>query len=99
RAAASLTGNRPWLAPPVIPYGATHSTRRIVRSVGDPFGMANSPEDELAGMFFLTASAHWGRRRADLFRMVPKKCSAYRVSGNSHGDLRDSGNRGLSYAI
>jgi len=26
----------------------------------------------LAGMFFLTASAHWGRRRADLIRMVPK---------------------------
>src|SRR5215831_8587150 len=26
----------------------------------------------LAGMFFLTASAHWGRRRRDLVRMVPK---------------------------
>src|SRR5262249_31959699 len=25
----------------------------------------------LAGMFLLTASAHWGRRRADLIRMVP----------------------------
>jgi uncharacterized membrane protein len=25
----------------------------------------------LAAMFLLTASAHWGRRRADLIRMVP----------------------------
>ena len=25
----------------------------------------------LAGMFLLTASAHWGKRRADLIRMVP----------------------------
>jgi uncharacterized membrane protein len=25
----------------------------------------------LAVMFFLTASAHWGKRRADLIRMVP----------------------------
>src|SRR5262245_56417488 len=25
----------------------------------------------LAGMFLLTASAHWGRRRPDLVRMVP----------------------------
>src|SRR5207245_1566994 len=25
----------------------------------------------LAGMFFLTASAHWGKRRPDLIRMVP----------------------------
>lgn len=25
----------------------------------------------LAGMFFLTASAHWGKRRPDLVRMVP----------------------------
>ena len=26
----------------------------------------------LGAMFLLTASAHWGRRRADLIRMVPK---------------------------
>lgn len=25
----------------------------------------------LAAMFFLTASAHWGKRRSDLIRMVP----------------------------
>jgi uncharacterized membrane protein len=25
----------------------------------------------LAGMFLLTASAHWGKRRADLIRMIP----------------------------
>ena len=27
----------------------------------------------LAGMFLLTASAHWGKRRPDLIRMVPKQ--------------------------
>jgi uncharacterized membrane protein len=26
----------------------------------------------LAGMFLLTASAHWGRRRPDLVRMIPR---------------------------
>src|SRR5215831_13235904 len=26
----------------------------------------------LAGMFLLTASAHWGKRRPDLVRMVPR---------------------------
>src|SRR5215468_11310075 len=34
--------------------------------------MATALRMGLAGMFFLTASAHWGRRRRDLVRMVPK---------------------------
>jgi uncharacterized membrane protein len=35
------------------------------------FGWWTSLRLALSGMFFLTASAHWGRRRADLIKMVP----------------------------
>jgi uncharacterized membrane protein len=35
------------------------------------FGWWTSLRLALAGMFLLTASAHWGKRRPDLTRMVP----------------------------
>lgn len=35
------------------------------------FGWWTSLRLALAGMFLLTASAHWGKRRGDLIRMVP----------------------------
>ncbi len=35
------------------------------------FGWWTSLRFALAGMFLLTSSAHWGRRRQDLVRMVP----------------------------
>ena len=35
------------------------------------FGWWTSLRLALAGMFLLTASAHWGKRRSDLIRMVP----------------------------
>ena len=35
------------------------------------FGWWTSLRLALAGMFLLTASAHWGKRRPDLIRMVP----------------------------
>src|SRR5262245_46094422 len=35
------------------------------------FGWWTSLRLALAGMFLLTASAHWGKRRADLIKMVP----------------------------
>lgn len=35
------------------------------------FGWWTSLRIALAGMFLLTASAHWGKRRTDLIRMVP----------------------------
>jgi uncharacterized membrane protein len=35
------------------------------------FGWWTSLRLSLAGMFLLTASAHWGKRRPDLIRMVP----------------------------
>jgi uncharacterized membrane protein len=36
-----------------------------------PFGWWTSLRLALAGMFLLTASAHWGKRRKDFIRMVP----------------------------
>ena len=36
-----------------------------------PFGWWTALRIGLAAMFLLTASAHWGKRRADLIRMVP----------------------------
>jgi len=40
-----------------------------------PLGWLTALRMGLAGMFFLTASAHWGRQRADLIRMVPNSFS------------------------
>ena len=37
------------------------------------FGWWTALHLALAGMFLLTASAHWGKRRADLIRMVPAR--------------------------
>jgi len=37
-----------------------------------PLGWQTALRVSLAGMFLLTASAHWGRRRPDLVRMVPR---------------------------
>jgi uncharacterized membrane protein len=36
-----------------------------------PLGWHTALRVGLAGMFLLTASAHWGRRRPDLIRMIP----------------------------
>jgi uncharacterized membrane protein len=36
-----------------------------------PLGWLSALRISLAVMFLFTASAHWGRRRADLIRMVP----------------------------
>jgi len=45
-----------WLAGPAVPY--LSDWQHALRAA-------------LGAMFLLTASAHWGRRRADLARMVP----------------------------
>jgi uncharacterized membrane protein len=37
-----------------------------------PLGWWNALRIALAAMFLLTASAHWGKRRGDLIRMVPR---------------------------
>jgi uncharacterized membrane protein len=36
-----------------------------------PYGWWTSVRLALSGMFLLTASAHWGKRRPDLIQMVP----------------------------
>jgi uncharacterized membrane protein len=45
----------------------------ILGRLGTPFsfGWWTALRISLAAMFLLTASAHWGRRRADLIRMIP----------------------------
>jgi uncharacterized membrane protein len=50
----------------------------ILGSFGIPvaFGWWMSLRLALSGMFLLTASAHWGKRRADLIRMVPPRLPA-----------------------
>jgi uncharacterized membrane protein len=39
--------------------------------VPSPYGWWTSLRLALSGMFLLTASAHWGKRRPDLIQMVP----------------------------
>jgi uncharacterized membrane protein len=47
----------------------------ILGRLGIPFsfGWWTALRISLAAMFMLTASAHWGRRRADLIRMIPPR--------------------------
>jgi len=47
----------------------------ILGRLGMPlsFGWWTALRISLAAMFLLTASAHWGRRRADLIRMIPPR--------------------------
>jgi len=47
----------------------------ILGRLGIPFsfGWWTALRISLAAMFLLTASAHWGRRRADLIRMIPPR--------------------------
>jgi uncharacterized membrane protein len=48
---------------------------RLLGYLGVPFFAVwqHALRAALAAMFLLTASAHWGRRRADLVRMVPPR--------------------------
>jgi len=58
---------------PVIVLAALFIAFSLAGRLGVPFlwGWWTSLRWALAGMFLLTASAHWGKRRADLVRMVP----------------------------
>jgi uncharacterized membrane protein len=58
---------------PVIVLAALFVVLSLAGHLGGPFvwGWWTSLRVALAGMFLLTASAHWGKRRADLIRMVP----------------------------
>ena len=43
-------------------------------SIPSPFGWYTALRLALGWMFLFTASAHWGKRRADLIRMFPPLC-------------------------
>jgi uncharacterized membrane protein len=51
----------------------------------------------LAAMFLLTASAHWGKRRPDLVRMVPPAFPAPEVLVTVTGILEILGAAGLAF--
>ena len=59
------------------------------------YGWWTSLRLALAGMFLLTASAHWGRRRPDLIRMVPSAFPRPDVLVTATGILEICGAIGL----
>jgi len=58
---------------PVVVLAVLFVVLSLAGQLGVPFvgGWWTSLRLALAGMFLLTASAHWGKRRSDLIRMVP----------------------------
>lgn len=58
---------------PVIVLAVLFVAFSLAGRLGVPFmwGWWTSLRFALCGMFLLTASAHWGKRRPDLIRMVP----------------------------
>lgn len=58
---------------PVIVLAVLFVVFTLAGNLGAPFlwNWWTSLRLALAGMFLLTASAHWGKRRVDLIRMVP----------------------------
>jgi hypothetical protein len=58
---------------PVVVLAVLFVAFSLVGRLGVPFmwGWWTSLRFALCGMFLLTASAHWGKRRPDLVRMVP----------------------------
>ncbi len=58
---------------PVVVFVVLFAVLSLAGRLGVPsaWGWWTSLRLALAGMFLLTASAHWGKRRADLVRMVP----------------------------
>ena len=58
---------------PVVVLAVLFVALSLAGRLGAPFvwGWWTSLRLALAGMFLLTASAHWGKRRTDLVRMVP----------------------------
>src|SRR5215510_14911006 len=60
----------------MVPFGVLITLFALLSVAGHfevpvAFGWWTSLRLALAGMFLLTASAHWGRRRPDLIKMVP----------------------------
>ncbi|HYP13543.1 MAG TPA: hypothetical protein VEQ63_06445, partial [Bryobacteraceae bacterium] len=66
--------------------------------VAPGFGWWGSLRFALAGMFLVTASAHWGRRRPDLIRMVPPAFPRPDLIVTLTGVLEIAGATGLMFA-
>ncbi len=62
------------------------------------FGWWTSLRLALSGMFLLTASAHWGKRRPDLVRMVPPNFARPELAVTLTGFLEIAGAFGLMVA-
>ena len=58
---------------PIVVLAVLFVVLSLARRLGVPFmwGWWTSLRVALGGMFLLTASAHWGKRRSDLVGMVP----------------------------
>jgi len=58
----------------MIPFIVLIALFALLRVIGQTFGVYSwwdSLRLALVGMFLLTASAHWGKRRKDLIQMLP----------------------------
>lgn len=64
-------------------WGLSHLGLFTLVGIAQPMGWWLSLRFSLAGMFLLTASGHWGRRRPDLVRMVPRVFSRWEPLGPS----------------
>ena len=64
-----------------------------------PLGWWTSLRLALAGMFLLTASAHWGKRRRDFIRMVPPAFPRADVIVTATGILEILGAAGLMVPV
>lgn len=84
---------------PLVVLVALFVILSLVGRLEAPFtlGWWTSLRVALAGMFFLTASAHWGKRRPDLVRMVPSVCPKPEFLVTLTGILETVGALGLIY--
>jgi uncharacterized membrane protein len=76
-------------------FGLCEFTRRVWATHADAW---TSLRLALAGMFLLTASAHWGRRRVDLVRVVPPAFPAPEFLVTVTGLMELAGAVGLMFA-
>jgi uncharacterized membrane protein len=82
---------------PFVVLVVTFAAFLLIGWVGMPFfgSWLTSLRAALACMFLLTASAHWGRRRPDLVRMVPQQFGPAHLVVTLTGILEIAGAIGL----
>jgi uncharacterized membrane protein len=85
---------------PFIVLVALFGILSVLGYAGIPFafGWGTALRVALAGMFLLTASAHWGKRRPDLIRMIPPVFSRPDVLVTITGVLEIVGAAGLLFS-